>query len=55
MRISIFGLGDVGAVSTGCLAKSGHTVTGVDPTQVNVDLINDGKTPNICRVGEIHR
>ena len=45
MRISIYGLGYVGAVCTACLAKHGHTVVGVDPNTAKVDSINNGRTP----------
>ncbi len=47
MRISIFGLGYVGAVSLGCLARDGHRVVGVDIDPTKLDLIRRGQSPVI--------
>ena len=47
MRISIFGLGYVGAVSLACLGRDGHDITGVDIDRDKLDLIAAGKSPII--------
>jgi len=45
MKISILGLGYVGAVSLGCLVRDGHSVYGADIDQSKLDLIKDGLSP----------
>jgi GDP-mannose 6-dehydrogenase len=44
-RISIFGLGYVGAVSAGCFAERGHRVVGVDVSEAKVATLAAGKSP----------
>ena len=45
MRVSIFGLGYVGAVTGACLSELGHEVVGVDNQAGKLDLINAGESP----------
>ncbi len=45
MRISIFGIGYVGAVSSGCLAEIGHEIVGVDASADKVAMLNQGQSP----------
>ncbi|WP_223476360.1 nucleotide sugar dehydrogenase [Oricola indica] len=54
MKISVFGLGYVGAVTAACLSRDGHLVVGVDRQQVKVDIVNGGKSPVVeDYVGEL--
>ncbi len=45
MRVSVFGLGYVGAVSAACLARNGHEIIGVDTNLSKVQSFNAGQAP----------
>jgi len=45
MRISVFGLGYVGAVASACLAESGFDVIAIDKDPIKVKCIGEGRSP----------
>lgn len=54
MRISVFGIGYVGAVSCGCLAQLGHDVVGVDISAEKVAMLAAGQSPIVeAEIGEL--
>jgi GDP-mannose 6-dehydrogenase len=54
VRISIFGVGYVGAVSCGCLAALGHEIVGVDTSPEKIGLLARGQSPIVeAEIGEL--
>jgi GDP-mannose 6-dehydrogenase len=54
MKVSIFGLGYVGVVTSGCLARQGHEVIGVDVASAKVQSVSAGHSPIVeDQLGEI--
>lgn len=47
MRVSVFGIGYVGVVSSACLAAVGHEITAVDIVPEKIEMINRGQSPII--------
>lgn len=45
LRLSILGMGYVGAVSAACFTDLGHSVVGVDPDPAKVESISKGQSP----------
>ena len=45
MKVSVFGIGYVGAVTSACLVDSGHEVIAVDKDPVKVKCITEGRSP----------
>ena len=44
-RVSVFGLGYVGAVTAACLSHRGHDVVGVDVNPLKIEMMESGQAP----------
>jgi GDP-mannose 6-dehydrogenase len=54
MRISVFGIGYVGAVSCACLAELGHDVVGIDINPEKVGMLRRGVSPIVeAEIGDL--
>jgi len=49
MKISVYGIGYVGAVTAACLARDSHDVLAVDISKLKVDDLNSGQSPIVER------
>jgi GDP-mannose 6-dehydrogenase len=54
MKVSVFGLGYVGTVTSACLADLGHRVMGVDVIEAKAAAIREGRSPIVeAEVGDL--
>lgn len=49
MKIVVFGLGYVGATTSACLLKDGHSVVGIDVSPDKAAKIAAGQSPSLSR------
>jgi len=47
VKVALFGLGYVGAITAAALARDGHDVVGIDVASQKIDAIRDGRSPVI--------